>query len=228
MAIILHIETATKSCSVAISKKGVLLGYKEEHPESYVHSEKLTKYINDLLQELGIPFSQLDAISVSSGPGSYTGLRIGSSTAKGLCFALQIPLISVPTLKSFDSFARKKGLIGNICVMIDARRMEVYSRISSSEKKVLKKTSPDILDKDTYKEFEPFIAIGDGAFKTKELWGNRDVKYDFSIKPSAIGQISIAYEMFMTKQVQKLEDFEPNYFKDFIATIPKKGTQSSS
>ena len=225
MAIILHIETATKSCSVAISEKGVLLGFKEEHPESYVHSEKLTKYINDLLQELRIAFSEIDAISVSSGPGSYTGLRIGSSTAKGLCFALKIPLISVPTLKSFDSFARKKGVFGNICVMLDARRMEVYSRVSSSEKKVLKKTSPDILDKETYKEFEPFIAIGDGAFKTKELWGNRDVKYNFSIMPSAIGQISIAYEMFMTKQVQKLEDFEPNYFKDFIATIPKKGRQ---
>ena len=225
MAIILHIETATKSCSVAISKKGVLLGHKEEHPESYVHSEKLTKHINDLLQGLGIAFSEIDAISVSSGPGSYTGLRIGSSTAKGLCFALQIPLISVPTLKSFDSFARKKGVTGNVCVMLDARRMEVYSRVSSSEKKVLKKTSPDLLDKDTYKEFEPFIAIGDGAFKTKELWNNRDVKYDFSIKPSAIGQVSIAYEMFMTKQLQKLENFEPNYFKDFMATIPKKDTQ---
>ncbi|MDG1841640.1 MAG: tRNA (adenosine(37)-N6)-threonylcarbamoyltransferase complex dimerization subunit type 1 TsaB [Crocinitomicaceae bacterium] len=228
MSIILHIETATKSCSVAISKKGVLLGHKEEHPESFVHSEKLTKYINDLLQGLGIGFSQIDAISVSSGPGSYTGLRIGSSTAKGLCFALQIPLISVPTLKSFDSCARKKGLIGNICVMIDARRMEVYSRISSSEKKVLKKTSPDILDEDTYKEFEPFIAVGDGAFKTKEFWSNRDVKYDFSIKLSAIGQVSIAYEMLKKKQVQKLENFEPNYFKDFIATFPKKGIQRLS
>ena len=225
MAIILHIETATKSCSVAISKKGVLLGHKEEHPESYVHSEKLTKHINDLLRGVGIAFSEIDAISLSSGPGSYTGLRIGSSTAKGLCFALKIPLISVPTLKSFDSFARKKGIIGNICVMLDARRMEVYSLISSSEKKALKKTSPDLLDKDTYKEFEPFIAIGDGAIKTKELWSNRDVKYDFSIKPSAIGQVSIAYEMFMTKQVQKLESFEPNYFKDFIATFPKKRTQ---
>ena len=225
MAIILHIETATKSCSVAISEKGVLLGHKEEHPEFYVHSEKLTKHINDLLIEVGIAFSEINAISVSSGPGSYTGLRIGSSTAKGLCFALKIPLISVPTLKSLDSFARKKGIIGNICVMLDARRMEVYSLISSSEIKVLKKTSPDLLDKDTYKEFEPFIAIGDGAIKTKELWSNRDVKYDFSIKPSAIGQVSIAYEMFMKKQVQKLESFEPNYFKDFIATFPQKKTQ---
>ena len=140
MAIILHvIETATKSCSVAISEKGVLLGHKEEHPQSYVHSEKLTKHINDLLRGVGIAFSEIDAISLSSGPGSYTGLRIGSSTAKGLCFALKIPLISVPTLKSLDSFARKKGIIGNICVMLDARRMEVYSLISSSEIKVLKK-----------------------------------------------------------------------------------------
>ena len=222
MSIILHIETATKSCSVAISQKGVLLGVKEEHPEAYVHSEKLTKYINELLKKLGINFSQIDAISVSSGPGSYTGLRIGSSTAKGLCFALQIPLISIPTLKSFDSWVRKKGLNGNICVMIDARRMEVYSRITSSDESVLKKTSPDILDKDTYKEFEPFIAVGDGAFKTKELWSNRDIEYDLSIRLSARGQVDIAHEMLLKKQVQKLEDFEPNYFKDFIANSPKK------
>ena len=112
MALILHIETATKTCSVALSRNGKLICLKEEHSEKYIHSERLTVYIKQLFENTGISFKDLDAISLSSGPGSYTGLRIGSSTAKGFCFALNIPLISIPTLEAFENCARLNGIKG--------------------------------------------------------------------------------------------------------------------
>jgi len=222
MALLLHIETATKSCSVALSRNGVLISFKEEHTDKYIHSEKLTRHIETLIKTAGVSFEDLDAVSLSCGPGSYTGLRIGSSTAKGLCFALSIPLISISTLEAYENCARLKGVKERVCIMIDARRMEVYSRISDLENGVIKKTSPDILDKKTYLEFDPFMAIGDGAEKMMQLWEHRQISYDLSIKLSAIGQVVLAYNKYLKKETEHISEFEPNYIKEFMITPSKK------
>ena len=126
MALILCIETATKCCSVALAKEGELYAYKENIPKVYSHSESLNIYIQDLLKECQLKINHLDAIAVSSGPGSYTGLRIGCSSAKGLCYALGLPLISIPTLDSMAQIKMVNNKDKILCPMIDARRMEVY------------------------------------------------------------------------------------------------------
>ena len=136
MALILCIESATRSCSVALAKDGNLFDFKEEVNEKYSHSEQLTLFIESLLQQRGIVFSDLDAIAVSKGPGSFTGLRIGVSTAKGLCYALDKPLISIFTLEAMASGMQKKFPNKVYCPMIDARRMEVYTAIFQAGKQL--------------------------------------------------------------------------------------------
>ena len=221
MTLILHIETATKICSTSISKNGVLIDVIEEHPENFIHSEKLTLNIRELTQRNQIEFKQLNAVSLSAGPGSYTGLRIGSSTAKGICYALNIPLISIPTLQVYDICARKMGAKGNICSMIDARRMEVYSCISNGEK-ILKKTSPDVLDEDSYSSFDPLTVVGDGAFKMKEIWVNRKVQFLFDVILSSKYQVELAYSKFINQDFEDIALFEPNYYKEFQTSSPVK------
>ncbi len=217
MIFILHIETATKTCSTAISKNGYLIDIIEEHPENYIHSEKLTLNIQELIKRNQIDFKQLSAVSFSSGPGSYTGLRIGSSTAKGICYALDIPLISIPTLLLYDICARKKGVIGNVCSMIDARRMEVYSCITNGID-LLKKTSSDVLNKDSYLRFDPLTVVGDGAFKVKEIWSHRKIAFLFDVILSSKYQVELAYEKFNNQDFENLRLFEPNYYKEFQTT----------
>lgn len=126
--VILHIETATKICSVAVSEAGNILAFHEEHPDNYVHGEQLTLFIEKVCIKARIQLSDLDAVSVSIGPGSYTGLRIGLSTAKGLCFGLEIPIICIETLDSLLVTARSKYPNATLCAMLDARRMEVYTK----------------------------------------------------------------------------------------------------
>ncbi|MAO32334.1 MAG: tRNA (adenosine(37)-N6)-threonylcarbamoyltransferase complex dimerization subunit type 1 TsaB [Crocinitomicaceae bacterium] len=220
MTFILHIETATKTCSTAISKNGVLIDIIEEHPENYIHSEKLTSNIQELTKRNQIAFKQLSAVSFSSGPGSYTGLRIGSSTAKGICYALNIPLISIPTLQVYDICARKMGVRGNVCSMIDARRMEVYSCISNGID-VLKQTSPDVLDEDSYLRFDPLTVVGDGAFKVKNIWSHRKIAFLFDVTLSSKYQVELAYKKFNNQDFENLALFEPNYYKEFQTTQAK-------
>jgi tRNA threonylcarbamoyladenosine biosynthesis protein TsaB len=220
MTLILHLETSTKSCSVALSVDGELVGLVESHTDEFMHSENLTRFVEKVLKDDGFDFSQLSAVSVASGPGSYTGLRIGVSTAKGLCYALNIPLIAIDSLISLCIVAREKYPEGNICTMIDARRMEVFSSIYDQNNKVLKPISADILDEASYAAFEPFVCVGDGAQKMSGSWRDREIILNTEINPSAKGQIAIAFEKFKMKEFEDVAYFEPFYLKDFMIAKP--------
>jgi len=218
MIYLLHLETATKVCSVALSCNGELIALREESTQEYSHSEKLTIFIQEVVQESGITLQNLHGVSVASGPGSYTGLRIGVSTAKGLCYALDIPLISVDALVSMAKIAQKKYPEQTLCPLIDARRMEVYSGVYSSDLTLIKPISADVIDENSYAEFDPFVYFGDGAEKLSLMWENRKCLFDESIHASAIGQIECAYEKFLSKELENVAYFEPFYLKDFVST----------
>lgn len=217
MTYILHLETATKVCSVALSRNGELIGEKELKEEGYSHGENLTLFIEDVLREQGISPAHLSAVSVASGPGSYTGLRIGVATAKGLCYGLNIPLIAIDALTSLCELAHEKHPGVNLCAMIDARRMEVYNLFQNANREPLKPISADILDENSYAKYEPFVYFGDGAPKLIELWSNRNCTPDAELYSSARGQIRLAYEKFQRNEFEDVAYFEPFYLKDFIA-----------
>jgi tRNA threonylcarbamoyladenosine biosynthesis protein TsaB len=216
MAKILHIETATKACSVGVSENGELVTIKEELSAEFTHAENITLFIDEVVKKAGWTLNQLDAIAVTSGPGSYTGLRIGVSTAKGLCYALEKPLIAVDALISLAAQATLKHPGKTICAAIDARRMEVFSAIYESHLTPLKKISADIIEADTYFAFEPFVICGDGAEKLKIIWENRAVEFDTTIYSSVSGQVKIAYEKFQASEFEDVAYFEPFYLKDFV------------
>ena len=225
MTYILHLETATKVCSVALSKNGILCAEKEIEEDGYSHGENLTLFIQDVLSQEEITSSKLSAVSVASGPGSYTGLRIGVATAKGLCYALEIPLIAIDALTSLCEQARLLHPKNKLCAVIDARRMEVYNLFLDANNIPLKEISADIIDKKSYLDFEPYIYFGDGAEKLQEVWEQRNCKVDLRIKSSAIGQVELAYKKFCKGDFVDVAYFEPFYLKDFIAgkkVVPTK------
>jgi tRNA threonylcarbamoyladenosine biosynthesis protein TsaB len=219
---ILHLETATKVCSVALSLNGQIKQLKEIQEAGFSHGENLTLLIEDILKSEGIDSNQLSAVSVASGPGSYTGLRIGVSTAKGLCYALSIPLIAVDALVSIQQNALEKYPVQNIIPMIDARRMEVFAAVYNSKGEILKPISADVLDENSYVEFEPYIACGDGAEKLKDLWKDRNVIFATEILSSAKGQVNLAYQKFEQKAFEDVAYFEPFYLKDFVMNVKSK------
>lgn len=219
---ILHIETSTKACSVALSENGQLIALKETLTDDFSHSENLTNYIQEVLESQQLSTKDLSAISVASGPGSYTGLRIGVSTSKGLCYALGIPLIAVDSLLSLATLTKIKHQGVNLCMAIDARRMEIFSGIYSSDIKLLKPISADIVDENSYTEYEPFIVAGDSNEKLKQLWAHRNITFDDEIHCSAAGQINEATRKFHAGEVEDVAYFEPFYLKDFVTVQPKK------
>lgn len=221
MTYILHLETSTKVCSVSISLNGNLISTKETEEEGYSHGENLTLFIQEVVQKAAISIKDISAVSISSGPGSYTGLRIGVSTAKGLCYPLNIPLIAIDSLTSLAEIAKEKYSDTNLCPLIDARRMEVYNAIYDNQINQIKNISADIIDLESYKEYEPFIYFGDGAEKLTNLWKDRNCSVDLEIKSSAKGQIKIAYEKFKNKEFEDLAYFEPFYLKDFVSNVKK-------
>lgn len=213
---LLHIETCTKMCSVALSENGKLIDCIENDAENYIHGEYLTVFIEEILSKNNLLPNQLAAISFSSGPGSYTGLRIGLSAAKGLCFALSIPLISVSTLGVLALLGKEKHPDSTLVPMLDARRNEVYCEIFDSSLNTIKPLSADILDETSYENFEPFIYFGDGAEKMSNQWGNRNATFDSSIQLSAKGQITLAFEKFNQKKFEDVAYFTPLYLKEFV------------
>lgn len=221
MAYILHIETSTKVCSVALSENGKLLVLKEGEEDGYSHGENLTLFIEDVLKTAQLTLRKIDAVSVASGPGSYTGLRIGVSTAKGICYPLGIPLIAIDSLTSLSELARIKHPSSTLCALIDARRMEVFSCIFSQNEEQIKPISADIIEQNTYKQYEPYIFFGDGAEKLIEIWSGNNCKADLTIASSATGQLKIAYEKFLKEQFEDVAYFEPYYLKDFVSTSKK-------
>ncbi len=214
---ILHLETATKVCSVALSKNGQLVAVKETEEDGYSHGENLTVFIEDVIAQAKVTIRDVHAISLASGPGSYTGLRIGAATAKGLCYALSIPLIAIDALTSMAQLAKSKYPDQTLCPLIDARRMEVYNLFIDKNDNPLKQISADIIDESSYSEFEPYVYFGDGAEKLQEIWKGRNVTFDSSIKCSAVGQVQIAYQKFQQQQFEDVAYWEPFYLKDFIA-----------
>lgn len=222
MSKLLHIETATKVCSVATSESGSLISLKAVNSEDYTHSESLTLFIEEVMKQSEWSFENLDAIVVTSGPGSYTGLRIGVSTAKGLCYALNKPLISVDSIESLSALAHEKHHGINICATIDAKRMEVFSAIYDENSQLVKPLSADIIDETIYDSFLPFVVVGDGASKLREVWKNKNIQIDEEIISSALGQIKLAFDKFKKSDFEDLAYFEPKYLKDFIGTKSKK------
>ena len=220
MAIILNIETATTNCSVAIAKNGKTLVLKEDYSQEFSHAERLLLYIDEVLIEANIKASSLDAIAVSKGPGSYTGLRIGVSAAKGLCFALNIPLISVSTLKSLA--CQVDILDGLIVPMLDARRMEVYSAVFDASQNQVRKTQAQILDENSFSKYlnnEKVYFIGNGVEKFKNFIEHKNAIFIEGKLPSANNMSPLSY-----KKIDNIEDvayFEPYYLKDFVANKPK-------
>ena len=226
MPYILHIESTSTVCSVAVSKNTELIGIKE-HNNGYSHAENLHLFIKELLKEKKINFKDLSAISISSGPGSYTGLRIGFSTAKGLAYALKIPLIKVNTLKALtESVIHQTASNALFCPMIDARRMEVYCSLFDSHLNTLIPIQALILNEETIKIFDKEKAIcffGDGMFKAKKLLTNNS-NYFFidNVLPSATSMIKLAFEQFKANDFVDVAYVEPYYLKEFFFTSSKK------
>lgn len=225
MAIILNLETATTNCSVSLARNGEILVMKEHNTPNYSHSEQLHVFIQEVLKDASFSTADLDAIAVSKGPGSYTGLRIGVSAAKGLCFSLDIPLISVPTLSSMV----QQVLDSNtdfIVPVLDARRMEVYSSVYNSSLKEVRETRAEIVDEWSFQEFiekGSVLIIGSGAEKCKKpLEKQKMVNFDTTIVPSAREMGRLSYEKFISKDFEEVAYFEPYYLKDFLLQGKKK------
>lgn len=222
MAYILAIETATKNCSVALSKDGVTLLCKEIAEEGYSHAERLHVFIEQLLSELELSYKDLSAIAVSQGPGSYTGLRIGVSAAKGFCFALDIPLIAIDTMASLASQVNVED--GFIVPMIDARRMEVYSAIFNSKHQEIREIRAEILSPESFSDSsEKIYFIGDCTEKSKTVLNqNNHIYIDTIVYPSAKDMSALSYEKFIKNDTVDVAYFEPYYLKDFVGTVSKK------
>lgn len=220
---ILNIETATKNCSVSLARDGEMVAFKELNGEGFSHAEKLHGFISDVLVEASITFSDLKAVAVSKGPGSYTGLRIGVSAAKGLCFALDIPLISVNTLTSLaHSISITEGYK---IPMLDARRMEVYSAVFDENNKLIEDVSATIISEDSFKEFLEKNAVyffGDGADKCKEILIHKNAKFIDNKFPSAKEMGKLSYLKYKKSDIENVAYFEPFYLKDFVVTTSKK------
>ncbi|MDN3674814.1 tRNA (adenosine(37)-N6)-threonylcarbamoyltransferase complex dimerization subunit type 1 TsaB [Flavobacterium branchiarum] len=222
MAYILNIETATKNCSVALANEGEIILCKEISDEGYSHAERLHVFIEECIQEAGISFQDLVAIAVSQGPGSYTGLRIGVSAAKGLCFALEIPLIAVDTLQSLASQAKISD--GLIVPMLDARRMEVYSAVFNAKFEKQREILAEIITENSFEEFnETLYFVGDCAEKCKAVLTKENFIFLEDIKyPSAKEMSIISYDKYKKSDTIDVAYFEPYYLKDFIITTSKK------
>lgn len=221
MSLILNIETATKNCSVSLSNNGNLITYREIAEQGYSHAEKLHVFIEEVLLEANIQFGDLKAVAVSQGPGSYTGLRIGVSAVKGLCYALNIPMIALDTLSVLaHQIQIKEGLI---IPMIDARRMEVYSAVFDSQYQKIIETQAEIITEESFNAYDETIYfLGDSATKCKEvLKQSNHIFMEDIVYPSSKDMARLGFEKFNENDFVDVAYFEPLYLKDFVATTPK-------
>lgn len=227
MAYILNIETSTRVCSVALTLDGKVIAI-EESNEKNSHAENITLFSEKVIINAGISFNDLDAVAVSKGPGSYTGLRIGVSTAKGYCYALDIPLIAVGTLNSLASgmISQVEDLENSLFVpMIDARRMEVYSAIFDDKLNEIRETKAEIIEKDSFKDLlnkQRIVFAGDGAGKCAHLLGqNSNAVIIDELFPSSSFMRMISYQKYVAQDFEDVAYFEPYYLKDFVPGIPR-------
>ena len=222
MSFILNIETATKNCSVALAKDGKTILCKEIAEEGYSHAERLHVFIEEVIKEAGIDFQDISAIAVSQGPGSYTGLRIGVSAAKGLCYALGIPLIAIDTLQVLASQAKVSN--GLIIPMLDARRMEVYSAIFNPNFENIRAVQAEIITENSFENLqETLYFVGDCAEKCKSVLSKENHVFLEQIKyPSAKEMSFLSFEKYKKNDFVDVAYFEPYYLKDFMMSVSKK------
>ena len=232
MALILNIETSTEVCSVSLAKNGEVV-YQKESTEGMNHSRLLTVFIEQLFSENNLDIKTLDAVAVSKGPGSYTGLRIGVSVAKGLCYGLGIPLISVGSLKTLGVYtATNYSRFTNIpataeplfCPMIDARRMEVYTALYDLKGNEIRPVSAEIITSDFLAETlekQPVLFFGNGAAKCAGVLQHEKAVFAGPTTTSAAFMTHLSNRKYVAKQFEDVAYFEPFYLKNFVATIPK-------
>ncbi|WPR71776.1 tRNA (adenosine(37)-N6)-threonylcarbamoyltransferase complex dimerization subunit type 1 TsaB [Flavobacterium sp. NG2] len=221
MSYILNIETATKNCSVALAKEGQTIVCYETAEEGYSHAEKLHVFIEQAIKEAGISYQDLSAIAVSQGPGSYTGLRIGVSAAKGLCYALNIPLVAIDTLKALAS--QVTATDGLIVPMLDARRMEVYNAIFTPNLENNRATQAEIITEESFSGIgDKIYFVGDCAQKCKTVLNRENFIFlEEVVYPSAKEMSKLSFEKFVNNDTVDVAYFEPFYLKDFMVTTPK-------
>jgi len=224
MGVILNLETSSTNCSVCVAKDGEILAMKELNSANYSHAEKLHVFIEEVLLEASLKIQDLEAIGVSKGPGSYTGLRIGVSAAKGLCYALNIPLISVSTLKSMASQLNVTNEDAVIIPVLDARRMEVYSAVFDIHFNQVRETKAEIIDENSFNNYLSLNAVhflGSGAEKIKGMFNQEHVTYHCEVVPSSKEMAVISHEKHTARQFEDVAYFEPYYLKDFILQTKK-------
>jgi len=221
MAWILNLETATKNCSVALSLDGEVVALREVAEAGYTHAERLHVFIEECLSEAHIGFHDLDAIAVSEGPGSYTGLRIGVSAAKGLCYALGKPLISVPTLEILARSVSASN--GTVLAMLDARRMEAYTAVFSADGNQVRETRPEILTADSFADLRGRVyVVGDAQRKFRDLSPKGDFHFCDEISyPSAAQMAYLTFEHYKKSDTVDVAYFEPVYLKEFFLPASK-------
>jgi tRNA threonylcarbamoyladenosine biosynthesis protein TsaB len=233
MALILNLDTSTRICSVALAQDGKLLGLRESH-EDKSHASLLAVFIRKVLEESAKTISDLDAVAVSKGPGSYTGLRIGVSTAKGLAYGSGIPLISVDTLSAIASGVMGEHLVQNeahpedkplcLCPMLDARRMEVYTAVFLPSGKILEPIAAKIVREDSFADLlEEYrvVFFGNGAAKCRSIIQHHHAIFLEGIETSARYMVPLTESAWKQNKFEDVAYFEPFYLKDFVATIPK-------
>ena len=224
---ILLIETSTSLCSVALAEDGRITAARESG-EPRAHAALTAPFVQQVLAERGLHAADLDAVCVSAGPGSYTGLRVGVSTAKGVCFAAGVPLLSVGTLDILVAQAAADGLLPTDCryviPMIDARRMEVYTAVFTPDGRRLTEVEPRIIDAESFRQERaegPVLFIGDGAGKCSEALAGPDTHF-VQVCPRAAAMLVPALREFEAGNFRDVAYFEPFYLKDFVATVSRK------
>lgn len=231
MSLILCIETGTDICSVGIAKDGELISLRESD-EGRDHARKVGVFVDELLRETGIAADELDAVAVGKGPGSYTGLRIGVSFAKGLCYGLGKPLVAIGSLEALTEVAREDyeaGILAvenwddaRLCPMVDARRMEVYAQVFDSQGLALTGVSAEVVDENSFRDFRgerPFVIFGSGARKCSDVLPDATL---VEVTPSVRGLVRLAQQAFDEGHRENIAYFEPFYLKDFVVTTSKK------
>ena len=225
MSYILNIETSTLKCSVSIAYKGEYVAGEQLLANEFIHGEKLHVFIRDIFEKTKIKKKDLNAVAVSKGPGSFTGLRIGVAAAKGICFAQDLPLIGINTLEIMAAPFFNKSEYNYLIAILDARRKEVYSAIFDAKKRCIQKTNAVVLSENSFfdkVENGSCLVIGNGASKFKTLKPKINADFNAEYFPSAKDMCEVSWDLYKKKSYENLEFFEPFYLKDFQTQYIKK------
>lgn len=228
MSCILNIDTSTNVCSVAVSQDGACIFDKEDHSGPN-HAERLGAFVDEALSFIDNHATPLDAVAVSCGPGSYTGLRIGVSMAKGICYGRDVKLLAVPTLELLCVPVLLREMVTDdgalLCPMLDARRMEVYAQLFTRSLREVRPIQADVVDADTYREYldkHPVYFFGNGAMKCKEVIDHPNAHFIEGIEALAKNMLPLAERRMAREEFEDVAYFVPFYLKDFVAKQPRK------